>query len=366
MSIRTAYSTQALPDAVAELKRQAGDGAPRVVLFFASAGYDGAALSRQMAEAFPGASVAGCSTAGEISGGRMLAGSVAAMFLDGDTVADAACAVVEQAGSAASAAAALRELERQFQAPVSAWDLATHVGIVLADGLSGAEERLMETLGSATDVAFVGGSAGDDLKFQRTWVMAGGQCHTGAAILLVLRLKGGFEILKTQSFLPAGKTLVATRVDEASRKVIEFDGAPALDAYAAALGVTAGVAPSMFFENPLGLMIENEPFVRSPQRVEDGGIVFYCQIKQDMPLELLWGTNIVSDTRAAIQAAKAAGEIRGLIEFQCILRTLQLRKEGRCDEYGAIFEGIPALGFSTYGEAYLGHINQTSTMLLFR
>ena len=107
--------------------------------------------------------------------------------------------------------------------------------------------------------------------------------------------------------------------------------------------------------------------MRSPQRAENGSIVFYCQIKEDMELELLRATDIVSDTRMAVEARKAAaGEVRGLIDFQCILRTLQLRKESRCDEYGAIFQGIPALGFSTYGEAYVGHMNQTSTMLLFR
>jgi len=27
--------------------------------------------------------------------------------------------------------------------------------------------------------------------------------------------------------------------------------------------------------------------------------------------------------------------------------------------------GIPAVGFSTYGEQYLGHVNQTSTILVF-
>jgi len=281
-------------------------------------------------------------------------------------VADAASAVVENVGSELSVGPALRELERHFQAPASAWDLATHVGLVLVDGLSGAEERLMEKLGDATDVVFVGGSAGDDLQFRRTCVLDGGRCYLGAAVLVVLRLKRGFEILKTQSFRQAGKTLVATKVDEASRTVIEFNGRPALDAYAAALGVEPELAPSLFFQNPLGLMIDGEPFVRSPQRAQDGSIVFYCHIKEDTELELLRTADIVSDTRMAVEARKAAGEIRGLIDFQCILRTLQLRQEDRCDQYGAIFHGIPMLGFSTYGEAYLGHMNQTSTMLLFR
>jgi hypothetical protein len=118
---------------------------------------------------------------------------------------------------------------------------------------------------------------------------------------------------------------------------------------------------------PLGLMAGGEPFVRSPQRAENGCMFFYCQIKEGMELQILKATDIVADTRAAVEAKKAEmGNISGLIDFHCILRTLQLRNENRCDQYGAIFAGIPAVGFSTYGEAYLGHINQTSTMLLFR
>jgi hypothetical protein len=367
MPITTGHSTRELPGAVADLRLQYGDGDPRAVIFFASSSYEPTELSRQMREAFPGACIAGCSTAGEIAGGEMLTGSVVALFLDRDVAADAACVVVEGLASAFDVKTALATLARTLGGEISSLDIDRYVGVVLADGLSGAEERLIEKLGDAADVMFVGGSAGDDLKFQRTHVFANGSSYVDAAVLLLLQLPQGFEILKTQSFRPAGKTLIATKVDEARRTVLEFDHRPALDAYAEAVGVAPDEAAGQFFHHPLGLMVYGEPFVRSPQRVEDRSIVFYCQVRKDMELAVLEATDIVADTRRAIEAKMAElGGIRGLIDFQCILRTLQLREEKGCDRYGQIFGEIPMAGFSTYGEAYLGHINQTSTMLIFR
>ena len=367
MNMRTAYSTKPLPEAVASLQLDLRGAEPKVVVFFASTAFDPATLSQAMQDAFPRACVAGCSSAGEIANGQMLTGSVVAMSLDSEVVRDAAAVVVGGLAAGNGIRTAIARLEEHFGAPAAEWDVGEYVGIVLADGLSGAEERLMEELGDATDVFFVGGSAGDDLKFSSTYVCAGGQAGQDSAALVLLRLNHGFDIVKTQSFSLSGKTLVATKVDEKRRTVIEFNGKPALETYAEALGVTPERAADCFFEHPLGLVMEGDPFVRSPQRAEGDSIVFYCQIREGAELQVLDATDIVTDTRRAVEAkVAAAGGVRGLIDFQCILRTIQLRAEDRCAQYGAVFAGIPMAGFSTYGEAYLGHLNQTSTILLFR
>ena len=367
MPITTAYSTKSLPEAVTDLRAQCADAKPRAVIFFASSKYDAAELSRQMQAAYPGACVAGCSTAGEIARGKMIGDSVTAIFLDEEIVGHTAAAVVKNLRDGVHVSDAFSKMGQQLHSPVSSLDMEKYVGIVLVDGMSGAEEALMEEIGDRTDIFFVGGSAGDDLKFQSTQVMLDGETYTNAAVLLILELKRGFDIVKTQSFRATGKTLVATQVDEALRLVVEFDHKPALEAYAQALGVSPEEAPALFIRHPLGLMVDEDPFVRSPQRVHDRGILFYCQIKEGMELAVLDATDIVAQTRQAIEARKATGvPISGIIDFQCILRTLQLRGENRCEQYGAIFDGIPTAGFSTYGEAYLGHINQTSTILVFR
>ena len=126
-------------------------------------------------------------------------------------------------------------------------------------------------------------------------------------------------------------------------------------------------APNHFMSHPVGLLSGDEIFVRSPQQIKDGRMVFYCNVLRGMELALLASTDIVADTRNAVKARNGHGKaIAGLLNFHCILRTLELEKDEVTDEYGKIFSGIPTVGFSTYGEEYLGHINQTSTMLLLR
>ena len=173
--------------------------------------------------------------------------------------------------------------------------------------------------------------------------------------------------MKTQSFKTTGKRLVATEVNEATREVISFDNKPAPLAYAEAVGTTVEDAPNQFMSHPLGLLADEEIFVRSPQQIKDGKMVFYCNVLEGMEMAVLTSTDIVADTRAAIEAKNnRENAIAGIVNFNCILRTLELEKDNLTDAYGKIFSEIPTVGFSTYGEEYLGHINQTATMLLVK
>ena len=83
-------------------------------------------------------------------------------------------------------------------------------------------------------------------------------------------------------------------------------------------------------------------------------------------MALLESTDILADTgRVLREMEQKNGPIQAIINFNCILRTLQLENEGLTEQYGQLFAETPTIGFSTYGEAYIGHINQTATMLLF-
>jgi hypothetical protein len=297
----------------------------------------------------------------------MLKDSLVAMAFDADHIPAASVQVVTDLSSGVDVNAAFRGFAVDLGLHMSQADPSEYVGLVLVDGLSGAEESLMEAVGNHTNVFFVGGSAGDDLAFECTHVFADGVAYTDAAVLAAFKPAVPFEIVKTQSFCVTDKSLVATKVDEAAREVIEFDGMPAAEAYAGALGVSAETAADHFMSNPVGLVVAGEPYVRSPQRVLDDGVMkFYCNIGQGMSMSILEGTDIIAETRDALEESDSHLDgLSALITFNCILRTLELEELNKTAEYGKLFERVPTVGFSTYGEEHIGHTNQTATMLAF-
>lgn len=368
MAIKVIHATGSNIDTIVSTMRgELRAAEPKLLIYFASSQLDAPALARAVHGAFPGTLNLGCTTSGELISGKMLKNSVTAMLLDSEHLADAH---VEMAGNIAAPGAvrqALDAFEKHYGEPVSAMSPEHYVGLVLTDGLSIGEEHVNADLASATNVRFVGGSAGDDLAFKQTYVFANGEAQSGASALALLKPRVPFTVLKTQSFKSLGKKLKATKVDESTRTIYEFNGRPAAVAYAEALGVTVETLPTRFMRNPLGLMVSpTDPFVRSPQRLAGEAVVFYCQVSEGMELELLEGGDIVGDTAQALaHMRQKLGSVSGLINFNCILRTLDLEERGQTEAYGRLFEAEPMIGFSTYGESYIGHINQTATMVFF-
>lgn len=364
MNALTAFSVKIdVEAAVADIRAQFGQSEPVLVMFFASPAYQPERIAAAMAGAFPAAVTFGCTTAGEIVTGRMLTHSVVAMALDSSHLKSVRVEVIRDLD--APGYDAFAAFENHFKTPMAEMDPARYVGLLLIDGLSKKEELIVDRIGDLTNVNFIGGSAGDDLRFAATHVYANGTSYSSAAVVAILEPAVPFSFLKTQSFTPLPRKLTVTRANEAEREVVEFDHKPAAVAYAEALGVPVAEAAAHFLSNPVGLVFEGEPYVRSPQRIKDGSMVFYCAIKEGMELYLLQSTDIIADTSRALAAARAEyGEISAVINFNCILRTLELRQKGLTEQYGSIFAGSPTVGFSTYGEQFIGHLNQTATLLL--
>jgi len=254
--------------------------------------------------------------------------------------------------------------------PLRDLDPATHLGLVLIDGLHGNEELVNERLGNAAPMLdVVGASAGDDLAFTRTWVALGDRVSDHGVVLLVAQAGVPFRVVKTCSFVPSGLTLRITEADVPNRTVIEFDHRPALEAYAEAVGVKPSeVDASVFMRHPVGLMIDGEPWIRSPQQATpEGHLRFYAQILEGMEVEVMESGDLVGETEAAMATAVTdlGGHSGGGVMFNCILRRLEIDARGLNAPFLAAFGGVPVAGFHTYGETWLGHVNQTLTGVIF-
>ncbi len=363
------YSTKDTIDEIAkDISGQLALFDTKLLLFFSSSRFAPDEISRKMQDALPSSIVIGCTTSGEIVTGKMLDDSVVAMGFNEQSLIDAKIEIIEDFKDQNGVKKAFDSFAGHFGESMAEMNPKDYVGIILVDGLSGAEERIIETIGDLTNVVFIGGSAGDDLKFTSTHLYANGKSYSNAAILALLKPGTDFTFVKTQSFCDLGKSLHVTKADKENRVVLEFNGKPAAVAYAEAVGTSVEEAPNRFMHNPVGLFIEDEPYVRSPQQIKDNGsMAFYCGVGEGMELSLLESTDIIEDTRKAItQAKEELGSISGIINFNCILRKLELKQKDLTKEYGDIFSAASTIGFSTYGEQYIGHINQTATMLVFK
>lgn len=371
-NIKSVYSTKASEkEVVSEIKNELISFGLKLLVFFASSNFDHDRLSNLMQEAFKDCVVFGCSTAGEIQNGIFLKDSVVAMAFNSNIISDAKVEVIEQIKENLSVDAAFRSFEIYYNESSYSMLATRYVGIVLVDGLSMKEEKIMDQIGNRTNVHFIGGSAGDDLKYKKTFVFANGKAYTDSAVLCLLKMNdlAEFGIIKTQSFKALDRVLIANKVNEETREVIEFNNKPAILAYAnAACAASVEEAPNCFMTNPVGLVIgENDILVRTPLQKKGTSIQFACNILEGMEVKLLESTNIIEDTKNALEKKiNEFGRIEGIINFHCIMRTLELEKKNLVKQYGEIFSDIPNIGFSTYGELYIGNINQTSTILVFK
>jgi hypothetical protein len=356
---------------VAALLQGLGSSVATAVLYFASSHHDPGDLAAPIAAAFPEAAVIGCSTAGEFTDQVMTTGGLSAVALPYGILTGAVAALGDLAGGVAEGAwSAVQALEASLEVPLRRLDPTVHLGFALLDGLGQVEEAVTEVIGNAAPLLdVVGGSAGDDLAFRRTWVAVGEHVSYRGAALMVCQSGVPFSVVKAASFAPTGVRLRVTDADPATRAVRSFDGAPAAAAYAAALGLPPDQLDGrLWLQHPVGLMIDGRPWVRSPQAVmADGTMVFHAQLLPGTTVEILRPTDLVADTRAEVARARAAlrGRGSGAVVFNSVLRRLEIDARQAGPAFLSSFGGLPLAGFNTYGETWQGHINQSLTGVVF-
>lgn len=350
--------------AVAELHAQLAQPELELLLFFCSSAYDLDVLADEINRRFAGVKVVGCTSAGEIGPAGYLEHSLVGLAFSAQAFAAEVGRVdalekFDIAAGSAFASDILNRLEVRRHGGKA-------FGLLLIDGLSLREEPVAHAFQDGLGaVPMFGGSAGDDLKFQHAWVFHEGRFHTDSAVLLLVSTVLPFRILRSQHFVADSERLVVTEVDAPRRIVREINGRPAVQEYARLIGVTPGELTSEHFASrPVVVVIEGDEFVRSIQCANpDGSLSFYCAIDEGVVLRVAHGVDLLARMEAEFaEAEHELGEIEGMLVCDCILRNLEMSRNGRKAAASELFQRYRALGFSTYGEQVGGvHVNQTLT-----
>ncbi len=363
--LSTRHGTSTSPNPVAavrELRAAIGQPGMRAVLLFCSPSYDLKALGSELREAFP-CPVVACTSAGQIGPNGYQRGGI--------TGASLACDELAVHPYLVSPLSECRERAAQVGAQVRARlerlpPARRAFGLILVDGLSLAEESLAATLyQSLGSIPIVGGSAGDDLKFERTYVYWNGEFLSDAALFVLFETSRPFSTFKLQHFGPTEKRLVITAADPAQRVVKEINGLPAAEAYSGLIGLSVEQFDAKVFSKyPVMLRIGSDYYVRSIQKVNpDLSMTFYCAIDEGLVLTVGEGLEPLATLAEGFRGAmKDIGTPSLVIGCDCILRRLELENDHVEGQAGQFLAANKVIGFSTYGEQFNSvHVNQTFT-----
>lgn len=342
-----------------------------LVIFFCSSRYDLDALADEMSRLFAGVKLVGCTTAGEIG-----PAGYCDFSLSGASFPAASFTVVSglfdrlQYFDLAKGHAFANALLQQLEAKAPDSGAKDSFAFLLIDGLSVREEPVVRTFQNVLGkIPLVGGSAGDDLHFERTWVFHDGAFHTDSAVLIVATTLLPFKTFKTQHFVSDGERLVVTEADSALRIVKEINGLPAADEYARVIGSSvAELGSSRFADSPVVVVIDGTDYVRSIQKANaDGSLTFYCAIDEGLVLRVAHGEDLMENLNRTFESLRAEiGQPQAVLACDCILRNLEITQDSLKETVGDVFRRNNAFGFCTYGEQFGGvHVNQTLTGIAF-
>ncbi|MBZ9704232.1 MULTISPECIES: FIST signal transduction protein [unclassified Mesorhizobium] len=341
------------------------------LLFFSQRLVEAGALSRAIAAHAPALHYAGCSTAGEITPQGLEEGHILAMLLPSASFTAVSTTVDNLSSSGLDRVTGdVEDLRRTLHGRIGGERAGNTFALCFIDGLSYAEEAVSSAIHwGLDDIPLLGGSAGDDLKFETTSLISNGKVTSDSAIIVLVATEIPFHVFKTDNFVPTDEKLVVTASDPDHRIVREFNATNAAEEYAASVGIVAQtLTPLSFASHPVVVKVGGEYYCRSIQKMHaDGSLSFFCAIDDGVVLSIAQPKDMVESTRAALLDVEARlGGIDMIIGFDCVLRRLDARNRQVFREISELYRVNNVIGFGTYGEQYRSmHLNQTFTGIAF-
>lgn len=329
---------------------------PQFVLIFASPGQgDLAELSRAVAQRFPGAVVAGCTTAGEISSAGVSDQSAvitAIRFSTGTPrLAQTRLADIDDSDAAG------QRLGTQLK------DSACSAVMLFGQGVgingSAVVGGLAAQLPAGTPI--VGGLAGDDGAFKATQVICGDTVSNDTLVAVALPKGVTIGHGSFGGWKPFGPARKVTRSQ--ANVLYELDGEPALAVYKRYLGDHANGLPASGLLFPFEMLDSDHGSVGLIRTIlgideSNGSLTLAGDIVKDGHLRLMHASNDALIDGAEAAADAAAGMMGGKTSNFCLLvscigRKLVMgkRTEEEIEAVSAVFGKNAVLaGFYSYGE----------------
>lgn len=366
VQVAVSYLTSA-EAAVAEATAKIDPAEARFVLAFVPGDMNGEEVAAAFERVLSGVPVFGCSTAGQISdqgyetGALLLLAFPKAHFRCSSVL----LAPLEPIAPTALATTAQRHVQ-EFQ-HTAGWN---RLGLILSDGLSQQEDVLVSTLEAVLDdLPIFGGSAGDSLRFEETFVLHKGKSHRNSAVLLVLETDLDFQGVGFDHFLPSDVSFVITGADPDARRVYEINGAPAAQEYARLVGCKVeDLSPEIFAENPMLVQYRDRHYVRAISDADgQGALLFLAAIDDGLIMTLGKGQEILQTLETGLSLEDRLGDRPDFIlGFDCVLRRLEIEQKQMGRAVSDLLCSSRVFGFNTYGEQYCGvHMNQTFVGVAF-
>ncbi|AGP86911.1 nitric oxide-sensing protein NosP [Alteromonas mediterranea] len=343
-----------------------------LLLFHTSTLFDLDTVAKEISARFPHVNIVGCTSAGEFNkNGYGTEKLLAVAFLKNEF--SIATALVPNLGEvnfdeAHDIASGLR---RALQGRERRYDTEQHFVISVLDGLTRHEEHFLETFATAFgNIPHLGGSAGDDLKLEATYVFYNGEFHRDAAVLLLVGTGKPFTVFSIDHINSPVSKLVVTHADPESRTVYEINGEPAAQYYASLLGMKAeDLTPDVFSMFPLAVMVGGKYFIRSIQKVDlaTNGITFYCAVDIGIILTFVQLGDCIEALESKLDKLRAQlGEPEFVYACDCFLRRLEIQQGKKDHEIRRLQQRYNVAGFNAYGEhIHSVHLNQTFTGVYF-
>ncbi len=340
------------------------DAVPSFGFVFASTKFDQQEMLRGVYSIAPDVTFIGCSSAGEITNsGPLQDPSVVVMMISGgNTLSFAPGIGTNIKGGEFDAGAALADsiLARAGKAPLTGC-------IMFSDGVAGNGAEIVRGALSVLGDTFplVGGSAGDDFQFKKTYQYWNGEPHTGDTVGVGLSGDFVFGVGVKHGWGVLGRPAKVTKSE--NNIVHEIDGKPAFELYEKYFGVERakqlreGNLAQFAVSYPLGIKSKetDDYLLRAPFSVDaNGAIACTAEIPEGADVRIMMGTRETAIEMARTAAQQALTALGGkkpvaIFIFNCIARRKLLGEDGGL-EIAAIQDvlgkDVPLAGLYTYGE----------------